>query len=86
MAMSRDWISDGLTRIRNAVMLNKATVEIRGTKSMLKILDIMQEEGFIKGYEMVKLAEASASALKQACSVKLLYRESRSVIQGVRRI
>ncbi len=82
--MSMDWISDGVTRIRNAVMLNKPTVVLRGTKTVLRILDIMQAEGFIKGYEMVQETEDATCKLKQACLVKLQYREAKSVIRGLR--
>lgn len=84
--MTKDWISDGITRMRNALMLNKPTVEVRGTKTMLHVLDIMKLEGFIKGYEMVEVKDNCATSLKQACVVKLLYREAQPVIRGLKRV
>lgn len=81
-----DWISDGLTRIRNALMLNKKEVVVRGTKQFIDILNIMQSEGFIKGYEFIEAEEGKTLDFKQAVSVKLLYRDSQSVIRGLKRI
>jgi len=82
--MTKDWISDGIARMRNALMLNKPTVEVRGTKTMLNVLDIMKSEGFIKGYEMAEAKDSTR--LKQACVVKLLYREAQPVIRGLKRV
>lgn len=76
-----DWISDGITRIRNAVMLNKASVEVRGTKIFVRILEILQQEGFIKGFSMNE-----EGTFKQACTVKLMYRDSQSVIRTLKRV
>jgi small subunit ribosomal protein S8 len=87
-----DWISDGITRIRNAVMLNKPSVVVRGTKTFLQVLDIMKLEGFIKDYVKVEQnfdemkKKDAKKALKQMCEVKLLYRESRSVIMSLKRV
>lgn len=81
-----DWISDGITRIRNALMINKKEVIVRGTKQFVRVLDIMQAEGFIKGYEFIKPEEGQEMELKQAICVKLLYRDSQSVIRGLKRI
>jgi len=80
-----DWISDGLARINNALLLNRSNVEVRGTKQFLNVLNIMKQEGFIKGYEMVESSKKSKK-LHQACSVKLVYRDSQSVIRGLKRI
>lgn len=83
-----DWISDGITRIRNAVMLSKPTVEVRGTKMFLHVLEIMKQEGFIKGYVMKEENEESKNknAKKQMCVVHLSYKDSKSVINKMKRV
>jgi small subunit ribosomal protein S8 len=88
-----DWISDSIARMRNALMLNRNKVEIRGSKNMLRILDIMKNEGFIKSYSMkdndtvLKPGEKKKKKpMKQACIVELNYQDSQSVIRGLKRI
>lgn len=48
--MVNDPIADMLTRIRNALMVGKATVEIPKSKIKIEIARILQEEGFIESY------------------------------------
>jgi len=85
-----DWISDGITRIRNAIMVGKPTVAVRGTKMFLQVLDIMKSEGFIKGYEVVAQTGdeegKNRKAQKQICIVQLSYKDSKSVIRGLKRV
>lgn len=76
-----DWISDGLARMNNALLLNRKSVIVRGTKEFKNVLDIMKLEGFIKGYEMVE-----DKKLLQACRVDFIYKEAQSVIRGLKRI
>jgi len=49
-----DPISDLLTRIRNANRANHDAVEIDSSKIKVEIVRILQEEGYIKSYEIVK--------------------------------
>jgi small subunit ribosomal protein S8 len=51
-----DSIADLLTRIRNANMANHESVEAPASKVNLEIVRILKDEGFIKGFEMVKEA------------------------------
>ncbi|RMD77456.1 30S ribosomal protein S8 [Candidatus Dojkabacteria bacterium] len=50
--MVSDLISDSLTRIRNAILVNHKTVELVNSKMIRSILDIMKDKGFIDSYEV----------------------------------
>jgi small subunit ribosomal protein S8 len=49
-----DPISDMLTRIRNAGMARKAETVMPSTKILVAIAKILQEEGYIEGYEVIE--------------------------------
>jgi small subunit ribosomal protein S8 len=49
-----DPIGDLLTRIRNANRANHDAVEVDSSKIKLEIVRILQDEGYIKSYEIVK--------------------------------
>jgi len=49
-----DPVADLLTRIRNANAANHDTVEAPASKLSMGIVKILQSEGFVKGYEIVK--------------------------------
>lgn len=49
-----DPVADLLTRIRNANAAKHDTVEVPAAKLNLEIVRILQGEGFIKGFEMIK--------------------------------
>jgi small subunit ribosomal protein S8 len=46
-----DPIADMLTRIRNALRAGHRTVIIPGSKSKRRIAEILQQEGYVEGYE-----------------------------------
>jgi len=52
-----DPVADLLTRIRNANAANHETVEAPASKLNLELVKILESEGFIKGYEMVRDAK-----------------------------
>lgn len=52
-----DPVADLLTRIRNANTANHDSVEAPASKLSMEIVKILQSEGFVKGYEMVKDAK-----------------------------
>src|SRR5579871_3246601 len=54
MAYTTDPIADLLTRIRNANRANHDAFEISASKLKLEIVKILQREGFIKGFELIK--------------------------------
>jgi len=81
-----DPIGDMLTRIRNAVQAGHTVVAIPGSKIKQDIAKILQEEGYIGGYETVDGKIVGSKMLR----VQLKYvgdrRERRPVISGLERI
>ena len=49
-----DPIADMLTRVRNANSASKPTVSMPSSKKLVEIARIMQEEGYIAGYDIEK--------------------------------
>ena len=45
-----DPVGDMLTRIRNAQMRRKSTVSTPGSSLRARVLDVLQAEGYIRGY------------------------------------
>jgi small subunit ribosomal protein S8 len=81
MGVVTDPIADMLTRIRNANTANHQTVDMPASKMKRAIAEILKEEGFIRGYELV--AEGPQGTLR----VSLKYGpEKEKVITGLRRI
>lgn len=82
--MTSDPIADMLTRIRNALMAGKATVDIPRSKIKAEIARILKEEGFIEDYELVD------SSPIPVITIKLKYygprRTRRPVITNISRI
>ena len=56
-----DPIADMLTRIRNAITSKHADVEIPASKTKKAILDILVNEGYIAGYEVIEKRTARLS-------------------------
>ncbi len=54
MAYTTDPVADLLTRIRNANRANHDSLQLAGSKLKLEIVKILQREGFIKSFEVVK--------------------------------
>lgn len=83
MSMS-DPIADMLTRVRNALERGHATVSMPHSSKKVAIAQVMQEEGFINGYEVVSQKPADLLTLE------LRYlggrRDRRSVISGLERV
>lgn len=76
-----DPIADMLTRIRNAIMVNKDTVEIPSSNMKKAIADILLSEGFVSD---VKLAEDGYNG-KLVITLKYAGK-GRSVINGLKRV
>jgi small subunit ribosomal protein S8 len=79
MSMS-DPIADMLTRIRNGQMANKAHVAFPASKQKKAILEVLQSEGYISGFET---GEADG---KPVTTVKLKYFQGKPVISKVKRV
>jgi len=76
-----DPIADMLTRIRNANMVRHANVEIPASNMKKTIAQILADEGFIKGYEVID--DSKQGNIK----ITLKYGESKDrVITGLKRI
>jgi small subunit ribosomal protein S8 len=52
--MMSDPIADMLTRIRNALLIKKAVVEIPASKLKLEIARILKEEGYVENVTLVE--------------------------------
>ncbi|MBI4598304.1 MAG: 30S ribosomal protein S8 [Candidatus Omnitrophica bacterium] len=48
-----DPIADGLTKLRNASRARHETVEVRASKFMAQILEVLKREGFIRTYKAI---------------------------------
>ena len=81
-----DPISDMLTRIRNALMAGHTIVAMPSSKMKASIAQILKDEGFVGGYEVVEGDKPGHKVLR----VRLKYvgerRNRRSVITGMERI
>lgn len=66
MSMS-DPIADLLTRVRNAAKAGHKSAEIPSTKVKQEILRIMQDDGYIGGFEVIK------SENREVIKVRLRY-------------
>ena len=79
MSMS-DPIADMLTRIRNAQMIERATVEMPSSKVKVAIAKVLKDEGYIDGF---KLAGEDA---KPVLEIALRYHAGRPVIEKIERV
>ncbi len=79
--MLSDPIGDMLTRIRNAVMVNKKEVVIEpASKFKMAILDVLKREGYIDGYRV------EGEGVKKKIVVQLRYYKGKPVIQYIERV
>ena len=56
MAYTTDPIADLLTRIRNANRADHDSLEISASRLKVEVVKILQREGFIKGFDLIKQA------------------------------
>lgn len=75
-----DPLGDMLTRIRNAIMRSRSTVTTPASKLRGRVLDVLADEGFIRGY-----AEIELDGFK-AFEVELKYFEGAAVIREIKRV
>lgn len=80
MSMS-DPIGDMITRMRNAIMRKKASVISPSSKIRKDILEVMKNEGYIRGFEEYEV-RPGIKELK----VELKYRDGESVLQEIHRV
>lgn len=76
-----DPIADMLTRVRNANSAGKQTVSMPSSKKLVEIARIMQEEGYIAGYEV------ESAQPRDILEITLKYGEKKDrTIRGLKRI
>lgn len=76
-----DPIADMLTRIRNAHMRGKSTVITPASKLRGWVLDVLADEGYIRGYESVTGADGHP-----ALEISLKYYDGTPVIRELKRV
>ena len=76
-----DVIADMLTRIRNANNAKHETVDVPASNMKKAIADILTEEGYIKGYQIVE-----GNGNQGTIRITLKYNGKQKVIQGLRRV
>ncbi|MBE2183009.1 MAG: 30S ribosomal protein S8 [Anaerolineae bacterium] len=79
-----DPIADMLTRVRNALMAGKATVDIPSSKIKVEIARILKEEGYIEAFEV--LEQKPYPVLQVTLKYHGARRERRPVITNITRI
>lgn len=75
-----DPLGDMLTRIRNASMRGKSTVRTPASKIRKWVLDVLQSEGYIRGYEPVTVDG------HPELEIALKYFDGQPVIRELRRV
>lgn len=81
-----DPISDMLTRIRNASMVGKSSVEMPSSKMKVAIARILKDEGYIEGYRTVEADEQPRHRLVIYLKYVGERRDRRPIITGLKRI
>ncbi|MFV0492353.1 MAG: 30S ribosomal protein S8 [Pseudorhodobacter sp.] len=76
-----DPLGDMLTRIRNAQMRGKSTVSSPASKLRAWVLDVLQSEGYIRGYERKDSANGQGELV-----ISLKYFEGTPVIRDLKRV
>ncbi|SEL43238.1 SSU ribosomal protein S8P [Roseivivax marinus] len=76
-----DPIGDMLTRIRNAGMRGKSTVSTPASKLRAWVLDVLADEGYIRGYEKMTGKDGHP-----ALEISLKYYEGEPVIRELKRV
>ena len=79
--MMNDPLGDMLTRIRNAQMRGKSTVRTPASKIRAWVLDVLKDEGYIRGYEKVSAANGMPEL-----DISLKYFEGAPVIREIKRV
>ncbi len=76
-----DPIGDMLTRIRNAQSRGKTAVVTPASKLRARVLDVLKDEGYIRGYEAVTSATGHPEL-----RIELKYYEGTPVIREIKRV
>lgn len=76
-----DPLGDMLTRIRNGLMAKMAVVECPSSAFRKRVLDVMQREGYIRGY-----TEVQEAGSRPVLEIELKYHDGEGVIRKIDRV
>jgi small subunit ribosomal protein S8 len=76
-----DPLGDMLTRIRNAQLRKKGKVTTPGSKLRANVLDVLEQEGFIRGYSTTDLGNG-----RTEFDIELKYFDGQPVIKEIQRV
>ena len=76
-----DPIGDLITRIRNGQLRGMAKIHSPNSRQRVRVLDVLQAEGFIRGY-----AEVEFKGGRRELEIELKYHEGRPVIRELKRV
>ena len=75
----QDPLSDMLTRVRNAQMAGKVSVEMPGSKLKAAVANVLKDEGYIEGFS------ATTESGKPRLAIDLKYYDGKPVIAEIDR-
>jgi small subunit ribosomal protein S8 len=79
--MLTDPIADMLNRIRNGIVAKQEMVPVPASKTKIAIAEVLRQEGFIRGFEVV------SEGVKRSIRLRLAYGGRKEpVISGLRRV
>ncbi|TDI57472.1 MAG: 30S ribosomal protein S8 [Alphaproteobacteria bacterium] len=76
-----DPLGDLLTRIRNAQTRGRSTVRTPASSLRKRVLDVLQAEGYIRGYSQAEFASG-----RNEFEIELKYSDGEPVIREIQRI
>ena len=76
-----DPLGDLFSRIRNAQMRNKSKVSTPGSKMRARVLDVLKNEGYIRGYSSVEHKDG-----RSEFEIELKYFDGAPVIREIERV
>ncbi len=76
-----DPLGDMLTRIRNAQMRNKSKVTSPASQLRVRVLDVLESEGYIRGYTKTDFEGGKAEI-----EIELKYYDGEPVIREIQRV
>ena len=76
-----DPLGDLLSRIRNAQMRNKSKVSTPGSKMRARVLEVLKNEGYIRGYASVEHKDG-----RSEFEIELKYFDGAPVIREIARV
>ncbi|WP_018699151.1 30S ribosomal protein S8 [Amorphus coralli] len=80
MAMT-DPLGDMITRIRNAAMRNKSSLQTPGSRLRMNVLEVLQSEGYIRGYTVTEHENG-----RSEIDIELKYFDGEPAIKKIQRI